>query len=246
MKYDVTEYRFSADVPRTLVAAVVADIHDEPYEPIFDLIKKRGCDLILIPGDIIDGHTNSAVNSFRMLRDFQEYAPTFMTLGNHETIGSEAVCGAAADAGIELLLDRSVMFHGLNIGGQVSGYVREREHFDQNHFRITPEPDLAWLRRYAGEGGFKVLLNHHPEYYPRYVRDLPIDLMISGHAHGGQWRFFGQPVFAPGQGFFPKLAQGLVDGRFIISRGLANNAPVPRIFNRRELIFITFEKKENR
>lgn len=241
MKYDITEYSIPAGLPAPLTAAVVADIHDEPYDEVFALIRKRGCDCILIPGDIFNGHQHTAVHSFRMLREFQAYAPTFMSLGNHESVGIEEVRAAALDAGIELLDDRSVRFGGLNIGGQTSGYVRERDHLDQNHFRETPEPDLAFLRRYAAEDGFKVLLNHHPEYWTRYVRALPIDLMISGHAHGGQWRIFGHPVFAPGQKFFPKYAQGFHEGRFIVSRGLANNGPAPRFGNRRELIFLTFE-----
>lgn len=243
-RYDITEYTVPAAIPETLTAAVVSDMHDEPYGQVLELIRAHGADLILIPGDIINGHRHSAVNSFSMLRDFQNYAPTFMSLGNHESVGYEEVLEAAEKAGITMLDDRSVMFRGLNIGGQTSGYVHERDQFNQNHFRVTPEPDLAFLRRYASEGGFKVLLNHHPEYYPRYVRDLPINLMISGHAHGGQWRIFGHPVFAPGQGFFPKLAQGFREGRFIISRGLANNGPAPRFGNRRELIFITFRAEQ--
>ena len=243
MKYDITEYVIPAAIPATLTAAVVADIHDEPYDEVFALIRKRGCVLILIPGDIFDGHRNTAKNSFRMLAEFQQYAPTFMSLGNHESVGYPEVCFAAKQAGIELLEDRSVNFRGLRIGGQTSGYVREREHLNQNHFRETPVPDLDFLHRFAAEEGFKVLLNHHPEYYPRFVRELPIDLTISGHAHGGQWRIFGHPVFAPGQKFFPKYAQGFHDGKFIVSRGLANNGPAPRFGNRRELIFITFEAK---
>ncbi|MCQ2353549.1 MAG: metallophosphoesterase [Clostridia bacterium] len=241
MLLDITDYKINAGIPHKLRAAVIADIHDEKFDRVYSEIKARNVDFILIPGDIINGHRHSAVNSFEMLEVFQKTFPTFMSLGNHETVGYNEVIKTARNAGIELLEDRSVRFGGLNIGGLTSGYVMESEHLKQNHFRKTPEPRLDWLRRYAAEDGFKVLLCHHPEYYVRYVRNLPVDLTISGHAHGGQWRVFGQPLFAPGQGLFPKYAQGFHEGRLIVSRGLANNAPVPRFFNPRELIFIDFE-----
>ena len=108
---------------------------------------------------------------------------------------------------------------------------------------MTPPPNLKWLGNFAALSGYKILLNHHPEYYPEYIKELDIDLILSGHAHGGQIRFFGTGLFAPGQGFFPKYTSGIHDGRLIVSRGLANNAPpIPRLFNSRELIFINFQK----
>ena len=238
---EITEYKIKADIPKKLCAAGVADIHDENYDKVLDQIRSRHADLILITGDIINGHTHTAKRSFDMLKVFQDTVPTFMSLGNHETVGYVEVKDAAKLAGIELLEDRSVRFGGLNIGGLTSGYVFQSENVKQNHFRQTPEPKLDWLRKYAQEDGFKVLLCHHPEYYNMYIRDLPVDLILSGHAHGGQWRIFGHPLFAPGQGLFPKYAQGFHEGRLIVSRGLSNNAPLPRIFNQRELVFIDFE-----
>ena len=76
-----------------------------------------------------------------------------------------------------------------------------------------------------------------------YLKERGIDLLLSGHAHGGQFQFFGQGVFAPGQGIFPKYTTGVHDGRFVISRGLCNTAkPIPRLFNPTELVIIDIEK----
>ena len=92
------------------------------------------------------------------------------------------------------------------------------------------------------ESALKVLLCHHPEYYHRFesagYRLDAIDLILSGHAHGGQMCIFGKPLFAPGQGFFPKLAGGVYDGRLIVSRGLSDTAHTPRINNPMELVMI--------
>ena len=102
----------------------------------------------------------------------------------------------------------------------------------------TPPPDLRWLERFSAFQGFKLLLCHHPEYYPVYIKPLDIDIILSGHAHGGQWRLFGRGVFAPGQGLFPALTSGVYDNRLVVSRGLANTAGVPRIFNPTELVIV--------
>ena len=80
---------------------------------------------------------------------------------------------------------------------------------------------------------------HHPEYYPRYVRQADIDLTVSGHAHGGQICLFGQGLYAPGQWLFPKYTAGFYDGqRLLVSRGLTNSTWVPRLWNPCELVLL--------
>ena len=87
-----------------------------------------------------------------------------------------------------------------------------------------------------------LLLCHHPEYYPEYIRDTVIELTVAGHAHGGQWNFFGRGVFAPGQGLFPKYTAGVYDGgRLIVSRGATNTVKVPRFFNPTETVIINIK-----
>ena len=97
--------------------------------------------------------------------------------------------------------------------------------------------ESKWLDDFEKEEGYKILLSHHPEYYKKYLKKRNIDLIVSGHAHGGQWRFFGRGVFAPGQGIFPKYTYGVHDGRFVISTGLERGG-LPRFFNPIEVVFI--------
>ena len=103
------------------------------------------------------------------------------------------------------------------------------------------------LNRAASEiepDSLTVLLAHRPELIDQYVDVGVFDLVVSGHAHGGQMRIPGliNGLFAPNQGFFPKYAGGLyeVDGTtLIVSRGLARESTrVPRIFNRPELVLV--------
>ena len=97
-------------------------------------------------------------------------------------------------------------------------------------------PDTSWLERFTAVPGLHVLMSHHPEYLPLVPKT--VDLMLSGHAHGGQWRIFNHGMFAPGQGWWPKWTKGVYEGRLVVSAGLANTAHVPRIFNPTEVVFI--------
>lgn len=236
----ITKYTVKTKSKRNFRAAFVADTHDIPYHGIIDEIKKQKADVILLTGDIIYGHDDVAENGFKMLYALADTAPTFMCLGNHESDAVEIVRDHCKNAGVRLLEEDYAEFEGVKIGGITSGYISDTVAPPENHWQKTPPPDLGWLESFASLEGYKILLNHHPEYYPEYIQKLNVDLTLSGHAHGGQWRIFGRGIFAPGQGLFPKYTSGIHDGRFIISRGMANNAFVPRIFNPCELIFIDF------
>jgi hypothetical protein len=105
-------------------------------------------------------------------------------------------------------------------------------------------PDLSMLEGFIAADGYKLLLSNHPEYFDRYLRPLAIDLTVSGHAHGGQWRVFGRGVYAPDQGLFPKYTGGLHENRLVISRGVANTVPfVPRFFNPCEVVTVEVNAK---
>ena len=103
-------------------------------------------------------------------------------------------------------------------------------------------PETAWLRDYAAQPGFKLLLCHQPEYWARYIRPLPIELTLSGHAHGGQIRLFGRGLYAPGQGLLPRYTAGVYENRLVVSRGLANTTVVPRLCNPTEMVYVQLQE----
>ena len=107
------------------------------------------------------------------------------------------------------------------------------------------EQDYAWLDTFVQVPRYRILLSHHPEYWclkEPMLSKRNIDLVLSGHAHGGQFRMFGQGFFAPGQGWFPKYTSGIHQGkhgRMIISKGMANTVKfAPRFFNPTEVVYI--------
>lgn len=252
IRMKTTHYRIqSAAVPSALRVAVIADLHGENYETPYRILQAERPDLILIPGDLMEDAqlTDPNASGYELLRLCAALAPTYYSLGNHE-IGcyhshnplrhptpkplAGEIRKRIAKTGAVLLDNRFIRHNGLCICGVRSGINGEKN-----------EPDTALLKRFSNQSGFKLLLCHHPEYFVPFVKKLPIDLTVSGHAHGGQWRIFGRGVYAPGQGLFPKYTAGVLENRCVISRGLGNHTRIPRIFNPREVVIIDLEQKRN-
>ena len=231
---ELTRFSFKAGLQNPLRLAVVADLHSDDYTELLETLKQLSPDAILCPGDVI--HTaNEGERGFDFLRDASKLFPTFCSVGNHEVKQGGDVRHILRATGAVLLDNEFTEFRGIKIGGLSSGYTPESI---QGRFKVTPPPQLSALDGFFKAEGYKLLLSHHPEYFPRHLKNKNADLIISGHAHGGQWRIFGRGIFAPGQGIFPKYTSGLYENKLIVSRGLSNHICIPRIFNKKQLILI--------
>lgn len=239
----ITEYTIAS--PVSLTIAVCADLHCRPWQNALALCAAVQPDLIVSPGDMMHHLTKYAVTDtfnepgLRFLTQAREIAPVYYSIGNHEGGISPENTRILTEHGITVLDDDFVYAHGLCIGGLTTGltYGAKRT----NH---TPPPEVSFLERYAAETGFHLLLCHHPEYYPAYIRATGVELTISGHAHGGQWNLFGHDIYAPGQGLFPRYASGCHENRLIVSRGMANTvSPIPRLGNPTELVVLRLTKR---
>lgn len=236
----ITKYRIVKDHLPKLTFAFVSDLHDYPNDPVINIIKQINPSAILVPGDII--HNREVYkNGIEFLRLASKIAPVFCSLGNHEMKYNGDISEIIRNTGAVLLDNQSYFFNGINIGGLTTGY---KLGVQQKRLGKTPQPCIDWLKSYSEQSGYKILLSHHPEYYEPYIKNLPIDLILSGHAHGGQVRLFGQGIIAPGQGFFPKYTSGIYDERLIVSRGVGNQFIVPRVNNPREIIIININGDE--
>lgn len=244
-EYTISGNRFG----KPLCFAVVSDLHGNDPSSVLRALEEERPDFILMPGDIferLDGSEDEIhTNGMTLLQGANRIAPTLYSMGNHEDGSthswfpkgirrrvSERVyhpkdLECIAQTGTVLLDDSYVCMEGIAFGGLSSGLIEE-----------NGEPNTAWLADFCKTEMPKVLLCHHPEYYEKYLRSLPLELIVSGHAHGGQWRFFGRGVFAPGQGIFPKYTAGVHDDRFVISTGLKKARLIPRIFNEPEVVFL--------
>lgn len=241
-----------------VLVAQVSDLHERPYDGVIASLKRNRPDLICITGDFFFGvmpRTQTKAEESGMLSFFAacaELAPCFVSLGNHEWLITPEDITLIARTGVHILDNActvctvkgaQLVIGGLSSGAASAGLRLAGEGIDlrtpylyEQLKKVPPVTD--WLDAFCSTPGYRVLLCHHPEYYPRYCKDRDIPLILSGHAHGGQIRIFGQGLFSPGQGFFPKHTSGTEDGRLVISRGLANRQKVPRLFNPPEIVYV--------
>ena len=182
-------------------------------------------------------------------------APTFMSLGNHEWMVDDTDIKEIEKTGVMVLDNSWIERDGMVIGGLSSGYVTDYRRFRAKSgssdryprqesisgiggavHASAHKPDTAWLSAFAAQTDFHILLSHHPEY----LQLIPssIELVLSGHAHGGQWRVFNHGVWSPDQGWWPKWTRGVYEGRLVVSAGLSNTTWIPRIWNPTEVVYI--------
>ena len=225
--------------------AFLSDTHNSKWEPIAKATASICPDVICIAGDIFGGNRQSSLeeqeNILPLLRACCDIAPVFCSVGNHGWFMTPEEADISCGLGVCLLDNSWAEWQGMIIGGFTSELTQSSRICRARGEAYRPldltEQMNTWLDGFETQEGYKLLLCHHPEYYAKYLQGRAIDLVLSGHAHGGQWRFFGRGVFSPDQGLFPKLTSG-VHGNLIISRGLSNLKVIPRINNPREVICI--------
>jgi len=240
-------------IKQPLKIALVTDFHDRDISNIVAEIKGYRPDLILLAGDIFERvevtlgasvlhpfvkkwrdfiampeESYDTENSRRLVTRLGEVAPVYISRGNHELYYLPKDIFAIVGTNAMLLdnNDTEVTVKGMKI--RIGG--------------LSSESDLNWLERFSKKDGVKILMSHHPEYYTEFIKGKEtdtFDLIVSGHAHGGQWRFFDKGLYAPGQGLFPKTTRG-IHGKQIVSAGVSNSICVRRIHNAKEIVFINY------
>ena len=228
---DITSYFVSAPaLDRTYRLALVTDLHNCAWKQLWEGICRCEPDAVVIAGDLMGNMEHRGARSMQFLRTAAQKYPVFYGFGNHECCLSEDDRGRIRETGAHLLINAWAPLGALTIGGIAPDSFETRGGWDDTHTRF--------LEDFSKTDGYRVLLCHRPEWYFAMVQPLAIPLTLSGHAHGGQVRFLGRPVYSPGQGLFPKYAQGMHENRLIVSRGLGNHTIVPRFFNAPELCII--------
>ena len=209
--------------------AVVSDVHlpDAMLSPkqLASVVAAQQPDVIFLVGDLTNSYTYFDERGLRVLiRRLAAIAPCYAIPGNHELrLGRETLYR-------DILTQNGVHY----MRDSYADWTR-RGHTLRVYGMATRRPAPLAVR-----GQPAIVLAHKPNYLP-YYRRARWDLVISGHAHGGQWRIFGRGIFAPGQGIFPKYTSGVHENRLVISRGLGNHTIIPRIFNRPEMVVLTLK-----
>lgn len=193
-------------------------------------------------------HDVKKEHAYEFLMKASEIAPVVMSLGNHELYLTEEDKTVLQNAGVHVLDNSSVVIKNVLFGGIPSKQITGRIDTDFLHsfsealavpknVNELADMDVPMTTADRDELMYKVLLCHHPECY-RLLQQYSIDLVLSGHAHGGQIRVANHGIFSPGQGLFPKLTKGVYDGRLVVSAGCSNTASIPRWGNPCEVVVV--------
>lgn len=241
-RYDVENERITSPVRLALVTDFHGCRYGEGASELIAAIDTEAPDVVLLAGDIFDDEMPWGPSE-ALVQALAARYPCYYVTGNHE-YWSERIDGIYAilrKAGVRILNMESEL---LTIRGQ---NIRLCGVPDPYAMVYEDAPDtrtqLARALAAAGDGVFTLLMAHRPELVDQYA-EAGFDLVVSGHAHGGQVRIplLLNGLYAPNQGLFPSWAGGIFeagDTTMIVSRGLARESTaLPRVFNRPELVII--------
>ena len=248
---EINEYKIvSNSVPQNFHGfriAQVSDLHNAEFgegnSKLIQLLSQTEPDFIVLTGDLIDSRNTDIEIALAFAREALKIAPVYYISGNHEARVSEyeGLKMGLAEAGVIVLENQKVEI--TREGESITLMGIDDPSFQENYLFGDSEgvakQAIETLLRVSD--GYTVLLSHRPELFELYV-ETGMDLVFSGHAHGGQFRlpFIGGLV-APNQGFFPKYDAGLFSEEnttMIVSRGVGNSIVPLRFNNRPEIIVV--------
>ena len=233
--------------------AHVSDLHNteigKDNEKLLAMLREADPDIIAITGDIIDSRNTDIDIALQFTKTAMEIAPCYYVTGNHEARVSEydELKAGLTEQGVVVLEDATTE---ISLDGDTITLIGVNDPSYQTDYLFGDSETVmnGKLQEISDEeNGFTVLLSHRPELFEIYA-DNNMDLVLSGHAHGGQFRFpFVGGLVAPNQGLFPKYDAGLYteeNTNMVVSRGIGNSILPFRFNNRPEVILIELEHKD--
>lgn len=231
----------------------ISDLHNKNFHgKLTSKIQRINPDIIFITGDLIDRRITNVATAVKFVKEIVTIAPVYYVSGNHEQLsGNYKELKNELNNLHVIIMDNS--YTKINIeGSEISLIGIADPAINQNEKTYPIENNEAYMRNalqgltYNLKTDFNILLSHRPEHFEIY-KEFNVDLVFSGHAHGGQIRIpFLGGILSPNQGFFPKYSEGMHrEGvtSMVVSRGLGNSLFPFRIFNQPDLIVVTLNKE---
>lgn len=245
-----TFYSVTVDKPvEDLRIVELSDLHLREYgadnAELVQKVRNLAPDIIAVAGDMnIDENTDySSVLS--LMRQLVEIAPVYYAPGNHEWAGRYA--GGSNSLFDDIEATGVHWMNGTYEDVEINGSkLRIGGFFEWPGAQLERENSKAVANALNGETNdlsdtCTILICHCPEVLYTSLADYQFDLVLSGHAHGGQVRIGSHGLWSTSQGFLPKYTSGvrtLGKSQVVISRGLGDSEPYPRIFNQPELVVV--------
>ena len=231
--------------------AQVSDLHNAEFgggnQRLLDMLREAEPDMIAITGDLIDSRKTNIAVALAFAEEAVRIAPCYYVSGNHEArvpeyrelkAGLEAAgVTVLDDARVEIEISgKSITIIGVNDPSFLADYLTsDAAVMDRKISELSSE-----------DASFTILLSHRPELFDTYAAH-EMDLVLTGHAHGGQFRLpLIGGLIAPNQGLFPKYDDGLYsegNTNMIVSRGLGNSIIPFRFNNRPEVVLIELKSQ---
>lgn len=233
--------------------AQISDLHNEKFgknnADLLKMLSQCEPDIIVITGDLVDANHTDIDVALAFAEKAVCIAPTYYVTGNHEAALTQydILKSGLEKAGIVVLEDKAIDLEHNGESIALIGLSDPNTTIKSNLFGEVPDMINTKLSSLVNEeAGYTVLLSHRPELFEIYVSS-GIDLVLTGHAHGGQFRLpFIGGLIAPDQGLFPKYDAGLYaegDTYMVVSRGIGNSIIPIRFNNRPEIVLIELLSK---
>ena len=255
----VTNFTVTSDkITSPFRMVLISDLHDHSFgrgnEKLLEKIQDQSPDLIIIDGDMINGDSENDDVAVELVRSLVEIAPIYYSLGNHEYYymedGSDDLQDDLEEAGAVVLnyqsVDIEVNGNAIRLGGLYEyGFDTSMQSEEEN------QKAVSYLEEYVETDRYLVMCAHRPEsfYCWDYADQWGLDLVLSGHLHGGQVIIpGGGGLYSPLEEFFPTYDYGqykLGDSDMIITRGLGSNPKMlPRFNNPPEIAVVEVEPRQ--
>ena len=231
----------------------VSDLHNASFgegnAELLERVEQAQPDCIALTGDLVDSRHTDVDAALSFASEAAKIAPTYYVTGNHEARLEEweQLLTGLEEAGVTILQNESILLEREGQSIVLAGVEDPSFHDDP----LLHDTEGIWERNLESlspeEGRYTILLSHRPEFFDLYEK-LGFDLVLAGHAHGGQFRLPGiGGLWAPGQGLFPEYDAGLYQQggtAMAVSRGLGNSLFPFRVNNRPEIVAITLQAGE--
>lgn len=217
---------------------------------IFEVIEDESPDIIVMTGDMVNKYDRNFEKFLNLAEVLSKKYKIYYIIGNHEIRlrkeDLEFILKKLSDFGIRILKDEKVTI------------VRKKEHINiyginipLSYYKIINKPDnvgevISKLLKSCKKEEYNIVLAHNPLYFEQYSKEN-VDLILSGHVHGGMIRLpLLGAILSPERKFFPKYSSGIYEmnnKKLLVSRGLGHSKNGVRLFNRREIICITLNSQ---
>ena len=247
----VTEYEIDCSSHPELsgfTIAQISDLHNEEFgegqKKLLNMVSECNPDVIAITGDFIDCRHPNVDIAIEFIEGAVDIAPVYYIPGNHERwVFKEYkdLCQRMKEAGVHLMTDtQEPLFY--NNNEIVCMGIKDPDFYDAAESDTKKLLTREVINEFEyTEEDFTLLLSHRPELFDIYT-EAGINLILTGHAHGGQFRLpFIGGLAAPNQGLFPKYDAGVFsenDTNMVVSRGIGNSIIPLRFNNPPEIVVV--------